>query len=159
KSAASCRPREDAGASKSASVRRRRSAVGGGRAKRSERRQDVTRAGYSERRGGAFVCTRRMAALWGDSELRADAGWRSVLDDDLFQITAQPVRCVIWKVRRIGWIVLLGVIVFFGSRVAPFAQGPADNPYRPVKGLADGGGPSVPGGEWARLPGGREMGP
>jgi len=40
-----------------------------------------------------------------------------------------------------------------------FAQGPTDNPYRPVRGLADGGGPSVPGGEWARLPGGREMGP
>src|SRR5438045_9427328 len=34
-----------------------------------------------------------------------------------------------------------------------------DNPYRPVKGLADGGGPSIPGGEWARLPGAREMGP
>jgi sugar lactone lactonase YvrE len=40
-----------------------------------------------------------------------------------------------------------------------FAQGPTDNPYRPVRGLADGGGPSVPGGEWAKLPGGREMGP
>ena len=40
-----------------------------------------------------------------------------------------------------------------------FAQAPASNPYRPVRGLADGGGPSVPGGEWARLPGGREMGP
>src|SRR4030095_9846756 len=32
-------------------------------------------------------------------------------------------------------------------------------PYRPVQGLAEGGGPSVPGGAWARLPGGREMGP
>ena len=40
-----------------------------------------------------------------------------------------------------------------------FAQGPTDNPYRPVRGLANGGGPSIPGGEWARLPGGREMGP
>jgi DNA-binding beta-propeller fold protein YncE len=33
------------------------------------------------------------------------------------------------------------------------------NPYRPVKGLADGGGLMIPGGDWARLPGGREMGP
>jgi hypothetical protein len=40
-----------------------------------------------------------------------------------------------------------------------FAQSGLPNPYRPVKGLADGGGPSIPGGDWARLPGGREMGP
>ena len=39
------------------------------------------------------------------------------------------------------------------------AQSGLPNPYRPVQGLADGGGPSVPGGAWARLPGGREMGP
>src|SRR5688572_10064662 len=39
------------------------------------------------------------------------------------------------------------------------AQSVLPNPYRPVQGLADGGGPSVPGGAWARLPGGREMGP
>jgi DNA-binding beta-propeller fold protein YncE len=39
------------------------------------------------------------------------------------------------------------------------AQSGLPNPYRPVKGLADGGGPSVPGGDWAKLPGGREMGP
>ena len=47
----------------------------------------------------------------------------------------------------------------FVFALAAFAQGPVDNPYRPVKGLADGAGPTVPGGEWARLPGGREMGP
>src|SRR5262245_53476114 len=41
----------------------------------------------------------------------------------------------------------------------PHAQSGLPNPYRPVKGLADGGGPSVPGGDWAKLPGGREMGP
>ena len=40
-----------------------------------------------------------------------------------------------------------------------FGQSGLPNPYRPVKGLADGGGLMVPGGDWARLPGGREMGP
>src|ERR1700688_5148921 len=51
------------------------------------------------------------------------------------------------------------VAALLARDVGCFAQGPTDNPYRPVRGLADGGGPSVPGGEWARLPGGREMGP
>ena len=66
-----------------------------------------------------------------------------------------------WKAIRVGWIriALWGIGAFFATGVAPFAQGPTDNPYRPVKGLADGGGPSIPGGEWAKLPGGREMGP
>src|SRR4026207_2430534 len=63
------------------------------------------------------------------------------------------------KANRIGWIVACGIVAFLVMTVAPFAQGPADNPSRPVRGLADGGGPSIPGGEWARLPGGREMGP
>src|SRR5262245_31463092 len=63
------------------------------------------------------------------------------------------------KANRIGRIVLGSVVAVCCVSIAHFAQGPADNPYRPVKGLADGGGPSVPGGEWARLPGGREMGP
>src|SRR5439155_27073599 len=62
------------------------------------------------------------------------------------------------KVSRIGWMALWGVAVFLAAGVVPFAQGPTGNPYRPVRGLADGGGPSVPGGEWAKLPGGREMG-
>src|SRR2546422_5877287 len=63
------------------------------------------------------------------------------------------------KASRVGRLVLWGIVAFLATGVVPFAQGPADNPYRPVKGLADGGGPSIPGGEWARLPGGREMGP
>src|SRR5437870_13670964 len=63
------------------------------------------------------------------------------------------------KVTRAGWIVLSAITAFFATDVVRFAQGPTDNPYRPVKGLADGGGPSIPGGEWARLPGGRERGP
>jgi DNA-binding beta-propeller fold protein YncE len=50
---------------------------------------------------------------------------------------------------------LLALLVIAG----PHAQSGLPNPYRPVKGLADGGGPSVPGGDWAKLPGGREMGP
>ena len=63
------------------------------------------------------------------------------------------------RVIRAGWIVLFAITAFFATDVVRFAQGPTGNPYRPVKGLADGGGPAVPGGEWARLPGGREMGP
>src|SRR6266581_9275074 len=68
-------------------------------------------------------------------------------------------RCVMSKASRVGWTALWGIVAFLAIVVVPFAQGPTDNPYRPVKGLADGGGPSTPGGEWARLPGGREMGP
>jgi hypothetical protein len=54
---------------------------------------------------------------------------------------------------------LCGFAALIATGVVCFAQGPTDNPYRPVRGLADGGGPSTPGGEWAKLPGGREMGP
>jgi DNA-binding beta-propeller fold protein YncE len=54
---------------------------------------------------------------------------------------------------------VLGIVALFATGVAPLAQSGLPNPYRPVRGLADGGGPSIPGGEWARLPGGREMGP
>ena len=60
---------------------------------------------------------------------------------------------------RIGLTTLCGLAGLLTAHVACFGQGPTDNPYRPVRGLADGGGPSVLGGEWARLPGGREMGP
>ena len=63
------------------------------------------------------------------------------------------------KALRIGSMALCGIAVLLAMDTAGLAQGPTDNPYRPVRGLADGGGPSVPGGEWARLPGGREMGP
>src|SRR5262245_59038390 len=58
---------------------------------------------------------------------------------------------------HLGSMALGGLALLLATQ--SFAQGPTDNPYRPVRGLADGGGPSVPGGEWARLPGGREMGP
>ena len=60
---------------------------------------------------------------------------------------------------RFGMITTLAAVALLASGVKPFAQAGLPNPYRPVKGLADGGGPSIPGGEWARLPGGREMGP
>ena len=60
---------------------------------------------------------------------------------------------------RVGLMAVLAVAALLAAGVEPFAQAGLPNPYRPVKGLADGGGPSVPGGEWARLPGGREMGP
>ena len=51
----------------------------------------------------------------------------------------------------------LALVALFGSSL--LAQSGLPNPYRPVKGLADGGGLMIPGGDWARLPGGREMGP
>ena len=63
------------------------------------------------------------------------------------------------KAIRVGWMALCGIAGLLATDVVCFAQAPAANPYRPVRGLADGGGPSIPGGEWARLPGGREMGP
>src|SRR5205814_3741162 len=68
-------------------------------------------------------------------------------------------RCVMSKAIRVGRMAWWGIAVLLATDVVCFAQGPTDNPYRPVRGLADGGGPSIPGGEWARLPGGREMGP
>jgi hypothetical protein len=63
------------------------------------------------------------------------------------------------KTMRVRWLALCGAVVVLATGAVGYAQGPAHNPYRPVRGLADGGGPSVPGGDWARLPGGREMGP
>src|SRR5579862_4641759 len=57
--------------------------------------------------------------------------------------------------KRIG----CGVAILLLTSAVCFAQAPSDNPYRPVRGLADGGGRAIPGGEWAKLPGGREMGP
>src|SRR5258708_14606525 len=61
--------------------------------------------------------------------------------------------------NRIGAMALGGIVLAAVAYSPSFAQAPSDNPYRPARGLADGGGPSVPGGEWAKLPGGREMGP
>ena len=63
------------------------------------------------------------------------------------------------KAIRVCRMALCGIVALLATDTMCFAQGPTDNPYRPVRGLADGGGPSIPGGEWARLPGGREMGP
>ncbi len=60
--------------------------------------------------------------------------------------------------RRDGMRLLVGAAVLAAAAQLA-AQSGLPNPYRPVQGLADGGGPSVPGGPWARLPNGREMGP
>src|SRR5262245_64616426 len=57
------------------------------------------------------------------------------------------------------WMAAYGVVALLATQAAGFAQGRTDSPYRAVRGWADGGGRSVPGGEWARLPDGREMGP
>ena len=46
----------------------------------------------------------------------------------------------------------VGALIATGP--ASFAQSGVPNPYRPVKGLADGGGPFVPGSEWAVRPAG-----
>ena len=56
-------------------------------------------------------------------------------------------------------IALVIAAAVFLLTARPVAQSGLPNPYRPVKGLADGGGLMVPGGDWAKLPGGREMGP
>jgi sugar lactone lactonase YvrE len=60
---------------------------------------------------------------------------------------------------RVGLIAVTVIMGLLASGLRPSAQSGLPNPYRPVKGLADGGGPSVPGGDWAKLPNGREMGP
>src|SRR5262245_27547454 len=59
--------------------------------------------------------------------------------------------------HRATFFAVMSLLALFA--VQPLAQSGLPNPYRPVKGLADGGGLMVPGGDWARLPGGREMGP
>ena len=64
-----------------------------------------------------------------------------------------------FKLRRVGMVVASALAAFIAANVDSFAHGGLPNPYRPVQGLADGGGPFVPGGGWARLPGGRQMGP
>ncbi|HEV7983846.1 MAG TPA: hypothetical protein VGP86_13200 [Xanthobacteraceae bacterium] len=63
------------------------------------------------------------------------------------------------KANRTGWIASGGFAAPLAAGVSCLARASGDNPYRPVRGLADNGGQRVPGGEWARLPGGREMGP
>ena len=56
--------------------------------------------------------------------------------------------------RRIGTMAALAIVATLATGPASFAQGGLPNPYRPVRGLADGGGPFVPGGEWAMRPAG-----
>jgi hypothetical protein len=56
-------------------------------------------------------------------------------------------------------MVLVGIALLMAVAGTGFAQAPGYNPYRPVKNLAEGGGAAMPGPEWAKLPGGREMGP
>jgi len=61
--------------------------------------------------------------------------------------------------RRFGMMALSAFAALVAANLDSFAQGGLPNPYRPVQGLADGGGPYIPGGGWAKLPGGRQMGP
>ena len=63
------------------------------------------------------------------------------------------------KTHRLPAATALAFACMLAASTAPSAQSGLPNPYRPVKGLADGAGQMVPGGDWARLPGGREMGP
>jgi len=63
------------------------------------------------------------------------------------------------KTIRAGFIAVCVLVLLLANNTSPFAQSGLPNPYRPVRGLADGGGPSIPGGDWAKLPNGREMGP
>ena len=56
--------------------------------------------------------------------------------------------------RRVGMMAASVIVALLAAAPQLFAQGGLPNPYRPVKGLADGGGPFVPGGEWASRPAG-----
>src|ERR1700733_6503356 len=51
------------------------------------------------------------------------------------------------KPGRVVLTAACAAIVLLPAVVRPAAQSGLPNPYRPVKGLANGGGPSVPGGE------------
>ena len=48
---------------------------------------------------------------------------------------------------RVGMMVVSAIVALLAIGAESFAQGGLPNPYRPVRGLADGGGPFVPGGE------------
>src|SRR5216683_1699165 len=68
------------------------------------------------------------------------------------------------KPSQVALTAACACVVLLAAVVRPAAQSGLPNPYRPVKGLANGGGPSIPGGEWARLPSPsptsvKEMGP
>jgi hypothetical protein len=55
---------------------------------------------------------------------------------------------------RAGMMAASAIVALLATASESFAQGGLPNPYRPVRGLADGGGPFVPGGEWAVRPAG-----
>ncbi len=56
---------------------------------------------------------------------------------------------------RVISMVLVGIALLIADPGAGVAQAPGYNPYRPVKGLAEGGGAAMPGPELAKLPGER----
>lgn len=56
--------------------------------------------------------------------------------------------------RRIVLMAASAIAALLTADLPALAQGGLPNPYRPVRGLADGGGPFVPGGEWAQRPAG-----
>jgi hypothetical protein len=56
------------------------------------------------------------------------------------------------KPTQVALTAVCAFVVLLAAVVRPAAQSGLPNPYRPVKGLANGGGPSIPGGEWAKLP-------
>src|SRR4051812_19749420 len=58
------------------------------------------------------------------------------------------------KPFRLGMLTACAVSLLLATALPSFAQGGLPNPYRPVRGLADGGGPFVPGSEWAVRPAG-----
>src|ERR1700704_6944737 len=58
------------------------------------------------------------------------------------------------NVNRLAAMAAFAVVGLLAAGPDSFAQSGVPNPYRPVKGIADGGGPFVPGGEWASSPAG-----
>jgi hypothetical protein len=56
--------------------------------------------------------------------------------------------------RRVGLMAASAIVALLATGPESLAQGGLPNLYRPVRGLADGGGPFVPGGEWASRPAG-----
>ncbi len=72
----------------------------GGRAQCAQRRQDAVGARYGQRRGRAFVCTARLAALRANSGLRAVARRSALRDHDFLQIPAHLTRYAPSKSRQ-----------------------------------------------------------
>ncbi len=57
------------------------------------------------------------------------------------------------KMRRLSMVVASSAFFLVAAHHTAFSQG-LPNPYRPVRGLADGGGPFIPGSEWTARPAG-----